>query len=289
VCKAIIHFINKIMSRYERDLLNELNDTKDLKTEGNPLQNIFDAMGSVRQIVGNPLFKAEITLHVSLRYWDFIAMVPIAPAALPAYLQNFMPVYLFGLTDLHGGYLRSTTLNPLGANWAWNAVANDPNVGIFNYTYNPGVMMAVWMNPPLIDGDLVYSVLDVTGGTNSLCRVVVHCNNIAYGTFLNSLSSDLIVVKQMRLFVPVANANQFQNPLTFGYQTLFGKLKTDSVDPYMYQLPTDFQNQIADIPISYPVDKNLILTYRQNFDCLDMDIVLYVEKVQPLTLRPRYK
>lgn len=278
----------KVMKSYEKTLLNKLRSSHYSSTD-DVLSNVKDAMGSLREIEGNPQFKAEITLHITLQYWDFIAGIPVAPAALPAYLQTFMPIYLFGLTDLHGGYLRSTVVNPLAQNWAWNAVANDPNVGIFNYTYNPGVMIAVWIVPPLMDGDLVYTVLDATGGTTILCRVVVHCNNIAYGTFLNSFSSDLIIVKQMRLFVPIANPNQFMNPLIFGYQTLFGKLKTDSVNPRTYQLPSDFQNQISDIPIKFPVDKNLFVTYKQDFDCQQMDIVLYVEKVEPLTLRNRYK
>lgn len=264
------------MKRYERELYEDLRSDK--KRPVSPISNVIESMGSIAQIVGNPLFKAEITLRVNLYYWDNIGGVFLLPAAIPPANQTGLPVYLFGLTDFHGGFVRSRQLTVLPLPWGWNAIAA-PSIGIWNYT----IWLNGFWNVVCQDGDYVMLVFNNVAGTNILGIVTIHCNNIAYGTFLNSFTSDLITVERMRLFTPIANIIQYRNPLTFAYQNLFGKLKTDTVDPYMYQLPGDFQNQIADIPISYPVDKNLMINYLQNFDCQQMEIVLYVKKVEPLT------
>ena len=72
-------------------------------------------------------------------------------------------------------------------------------------------------------------------------EVIIHCENVAYATFLNSFVSDLITINTLRYIVPIANINQFINPVVFGYQTLFGKLYTDNIDPRNFITSTDFQ------------------------------------------------
>ena len=124
------------------------------------------------------------------------------------------------------------------------------------------------------------------------CVIIIHCNNVPYGTLLNSFVSDFIRVNRIRYTIPPAGAapapiNQFLNPLVFGYQTLFGKLKTDTVDPHMYQTPSDFQNNISDIPVSFPIDKNLFINTYLEFDCQNITFNLFVNKIDPLTLRPK--
>jgi len=257
--------------KFERQLLNELSGTT---IPEQPLKNVLDNMGELRAVEGNPLFKAEITVNVSLTFWTG-AWNPIAPAALPANEQTLIPYTLFGLTDFYGGYSAARLLYPPPAPWLPNQYVINGHMGI---VFPAGV--------PTVPGDMVQAYDDPV--TNNVALVVIHCTNIAYGTFLNSFVSDLIKINQIRYIVPAANINQLQNTLTFAYQTLFGRLKTDSVDPRMYQTPADFQNQIADIPLSFPVDKNLFICNFMEFDCPQVTFVFFVNKVEPLTLRKLY-
>jgi hypothetical protein len=43
------------------------------------------------------------------------------------------------------------------------------------------------------------------------------------------------------------------------------------------------QPNICDIPIDLPVDKAMMLGFKMNFDCQHIDLVLFVDKVDPLT------
>lgn len=258
------------MLRSRKELLKGLLGKDSATRSEEPLKNIKDGMGSLSQVVGNPLFRAEVTLQINLQFTNG-AMVPIAPAALPANAQIPIPVYIFGLMDLWSGHTNASRVCPTtDPPWQWivSDIIDNP---IFFF---PGSFMNMG------DGYIEYQ--DVA--TGNFAHVTIHCTNVAYGTFVHSFVSDLITVNQIRYFVPPANINQFLNPLIFTYQTLFGKLKTDSVDPRMYVLPTDPQQNIADIPLKFPVDKNLGCDFYMNFDCPAVTMILFVEKVQPLTL-----
>lgn len=272
------------MKHYERELYNHLND--DARIQDEPLQNIKKSMGSLRHVQGNPMFKAEINLEITVTYSNDAAGV-IAPAALPAALQTGIPVYLLGLTDFYSGYEALRRVVPISPPW----VAGSPFLGA-------GSAFGIWQLTKFLGGYAIpaaqvgdmgmtfnASVAPFGIGDNYAADVNIHCNNIGYGTFLNSFVSDLIMINMLRLVVPAANINQFVNPLIFAYRTLFGKLESDSIDPRMYQTPGDFQNQIADIPVTFPVDKNLMIGFQMDTFCQLMNIQLFVEKVEPLTLR----
>lgn len=261
--------------KFQRELLGELKNSKRFTGEDAPLKNVLDNMGELRAVEGNPLFRAEITINVTVQYFDG-AWNPLAPAALPANEQTDLPFYLFGLTDFYGGYPTCRLLYAPPAPWIPNQYVINGHMGI--------VFPAVVQTVP---GDMVFAYDDPA--TANMALIVIHCTNVAYGTFLNSFVSDLIKVNQIRYIVPVANIFQLANTLTFGYQTLFGRLKTDSVDPRMYQVPTDFQNQISDIPLAFPIDKNLFIANNITFGCQFMTFVFFVSKIEPLTLRKLYQ
>lgn len=163
------------------------------------------------------------------------------------------------------------------------SLIGEPSVGI--YGYNKNIVLSTGVKK----GDLVltYTAIDYTVpvGTEAkyICEIIIHCDNIAYGTFLNSFSSELITINTLRYIVPIANINQFINPLTFFYQTLFGKYFEDDVDPRNYITNKDFQQQIADIPINLSIDKNLELILPMDYDCDNLNFVMFVEKVEQLT------
>lgn len=261
------------MNTGEKELL------KQFKTKNNhkPFENIRSEIGELRYIPGNPKFKAEISIQVNKYYFQDMGggvLVPVLPAALPGILQVSIPIYLFGLTDYLGGYAKSRNVKPvIGAWWLQQYVIWTPGVP------NPAFPLAQI-------GDLVFVYNAGALGNNYICLVYIHCNNVAYGTFLNSFVSDIIVLNMLRYTVPIANLNQLVNELTFGYQSLFGRVKTDSTDPQTYITQQTFQLQIADIPISLPIDKNIFMTTYMQFDCMVMNFILAVSQIKPLTLKP---
>lgn len=260
------------MKKYERTLLNNLQgDT--IRDE--PLKNVRHAIGSIAYAKGNPLTKTEISLQITSHFFDALGN-PVLPVALPVGLQTSLPVIIFSLTDFYGGFLRSRNINPITPPWVLL-----PNLcGIVNFTFFP---VAAWIQAISESGDLVLTYIDVPGMPNVYCLIVIHCNNVAYGTFLNSFVSDLITISVMRYIVPILNINQFINPLIFGTQSLFGKLAVDSVDPRMYITSRDFQQQISDIPVNLPIDKNLMIGLQLDIFCQQISFVLFVEKIEPLT------
>jgi hypothetical protein len=267
------------MNKYEKDLLNDLDYVSNLDE---PLSNIKNEIGYISQIVGNPKFKAEINIqirHVYLDLWAAPGNELIPFALVPAQLQVPLPIYLFGLTDFYGGFARSVLLTPPVLPFAFNPFV-PVSIGIYQYTTAvPGLAVT---NNLVSRGDLIIYLEDNTG--QYACMVYIHCPNISYGTFLNSFVSDFIRVNRIRYFA-LPNINQLINPLVFYYQTLFGKIKSDSVDPRTYQTSFEFQNNISDIPISFPIDKNLFINFYCEWDCEIIDLVLFVNKIDPLTLR----
>lgn len=259
------------MNKAEKVLLDSLKE----KNKNAPLENIRHEIGDLHYIPGNPKFKAEISIQVNKYYFQDMGggvIVPVLPAALPAALQLPIPVYLFGLTDYLGAYAKARTIKPVNIWWLQQYII-----------WQPLIPMPLF--PLAQPGDLVFVYNGAALGNNFICLIYIHCNNVAYGTFLNSFVSDIIILNMIRYTVPIANLNQLINDLLFGYQSLFGKVKTDSIDPQGYITQNTFQLQIADIPINLPIDKNIFMTTFMEFDCMVMNFILSVAKVQPLQLK----
>ena len=120
------------MKFYEKNLLDSLQSQE---TQDIPLKNVRNAMGHIGQTVGNPLSKTEIALSVDVFFVDNM-LAPVQPAALPVNLQNSLPVYIFGLTDFHGGYLRCRDIVKCNDQWMLFNPVGQPFVGIWNYNIN---------------------------------------------------------------------------------------------------------------------------------------------------------
>ena len=269
------------MKKFERNLLDDL---KGDSVKNVPLKEVRNALGAVANVVGNPLFKAEISIQVDTFFIDAAGPVQIAWPGLPIGLQTALPVYLLGLTDYYGGYAKSHQILPPQLGWFLS-----DTIGIFGSSswIGGGFIPAPFYLANAQAGDLWLSFQDTPGaGLAFKALVRIRCNNVSYGTFLNSFVSDLITVNTIRMFVPAANILQLTNPLIFGVQSLFGKLSTDSIDPRMFQTPDDFQNQISDIPVNIPINKDLMLCFNINIDCVHEELIFFVNKVEPLTNRP---
>lgn len=264
------------MKAARRKLLDTLKGKQPVNSE-EPFKNIKNALGSLANVKGNPLTKAEVRLQVSLRYYNPGAPAVVLPAALPAAMQTRLPVYLFGLTDSWGSYNNLVSLLPPFAPW------NKPRYGV-----NDCSPAGIWGQTSEFSG----GALAITGdwcdwgdGLQSYFNfpnyagVIIHCNNVAYGTFLNNFTSDTIYLSKIRFFIPLANINQLDNPIFFSYQSQFGSKAIDSIDLKMYGLSTNMQPNIIDLPVNMPVDKNFSMGFYQNFDCTDLSMILFIEKV----------
>lgn len=259
------------MKGYERELLKRLKGRQN-HLDNEPFKNIKEGLGSIQYAKGNPLTKTEISIQIRTIFIDNLGNV-LAPAALLPAEQLSIPIFIFGLTDFYAAFLKSRILSPINGAWVQAAALN--SFGI--------VGLNVFLAPIFAaeNGDLYLSY--TSNVSVNTANVIIHCNNVAYGTFLNSFVSDLITIDTIRNIIPIANVNQFVNPLIFGYQTLFGKTYSDSIDPRNYITSRDFQQQISDIPINLPIDKNIMLAFQLDVFCQLYSMILFVEKVEPLT------
>jgi hypothetical protein len=223
----------------------------------------------INQIVGNPTFKAEITLQVFVRFYDQ-AVVGTPAAVVPgAPQQGDLPLYLFGNIDYYANYARARQLVPGAAGWLYADMAvlriGD---GITGYTPLPHAAASVRytsgtiFNNLTLPGDLLILIpmagFAAGAGTSITAEIIIRCPNVPYTSFLTALSSDTCTLNMIRYVVPGAAVAQLTRQITFIRNSLFGKTSTDTLDPQTFITPGTFQPQIADIPITLPVDKNLV-------------------------------
>lgn len=227
-------------------------------------------VGALSQVVGNPAFKAEITLQVFVRYYSQ-AVVGTPAAVVPgAAQQTNLPLYLFGNTDSAAGFARARQQVPGGGGWTY-ADMKVLRVGNGEVDYKPLPHAAAAVdyasgtifNNLAQNGDMLFLIpmagfVAGAAATTVTAEILVRCPNVPYNTFLSSLNSDKIVINMIRYVVPAAAVAQLGQQVTFIRQSLFGKTSVDTLDPQTFVTPGTFQPQIADIPITTEVDKNFI-------------------------------
>jgi hypothetical protein len=227
-------------------------------------------VGAINQIVGNPAFKAEITLQAFVRYYSQAVVGTPVVAVPPAGQQTNLPLYLFGNTDRAANYAKSRQLVPAGAGWTYGDMkVITCGSGEVDFKPLPHAAAAVdyasgtIFNNLAQAGDLLF-IIPMAGfvagaaATTVSAEILIRCPNVPYSTFLASLNSDKIELNMIRYVVPAAAVAQLGQQITFIKQSLFGKTSTDTLDPQTFVTPGTFQPQIADIPITVPIDKNFV-------------------------------
>ena len=241
---------------------------------GGQVSNSSGVDASISQIVGNPAFKAEISLQVFVRYYSQAVVGTPVAAVPPAGQQTNLPLYIFGSADFRANYAKARQLVTGGAGWTYNdmAVVNYGN-NADNVFYYPlphaaaavGYTIGTQFFNLMQNGDLLF-VIPMAGfvagaaATTVAAEILVRCPNVPYTTLLASLMSDNLTLNMIRYVVPAAATAQFANQITLIKNSLFGKASTDTLDPQTFITPGTFQPQIADIPITLPVDKFLALS-----------------------------
>ena len=256
----------------ERRLYNKLSGrSNSLETLPGGQQSVSAGVGAnIQQIVGNPAFKAEITLQFFVRYYSQAVVGTPAAVVPPAGQQTNLPLYVFGHTDFCGKYAKARQLVPGGAGWVYADMAilegGDGRTGYFPLPHAAAsveYISGTAFNNLLLNGDMLFLIpmagfVAGAAATSVTAEIVVRCPNVPYTTLLAALSSDLFTINMIRYVVPAANVAQLGQQVTLMKQSLFGKTATDTLDPQTFITPGTFQPQIADMPITIDVDKNFI-------------------------------
>jgi len=264
------------MTPSEEQLLSQMSDYDNLEEIGGGNRN-HAIDGAVGGVLGNPVFTAQFTLRLTQVYYDETGAAVILPAALPAALQVNNPVYVFGKADFSGTFNKSRQAIPFvnGGAGFWNYLEH----GIVG---KGTLATASSQYPTAVDGDLVF-ISQATVAANVYTRIaIVHCPNVAYGTLLDSISSDTFRINMIRYTVDPTLTAQLANQISILRQTLFGKTSNDTIDPQAYITGNTFNRNISDIPLEIGVDKNLVLGMQMLFNVQLADWVITVQSTNKL-------
>lgn len=290
------------------NMRNNLNNFSDVQGGQTPLSSGIGA-GMTPQ-VGNPIFRSQIDVKVSLVFSqsEFTSAsgvqtqgitAQLAPISLPARDKVNLPVYMFGNSDFAANYARSANISR-PENWTFldaSVVKGfgdvititselDPAYFTANQTYQIPSMAAVLGKAKRGDIVLRYVdkyVVDTTDLFLVTAEVIISCPQVAYSTLLDSLSSDTFSINGFRYTVQdVSKIAQFDNAVDLVTQSMFGKLATDSINPNSMKLPSNQQDNIIDIPLTYGFDKNKIIITEINYDCPAFTWSLFIPTVQKI-------
>jgi hypothetical protein len=239
--------------------------------------------------VGNPQFTAQFDMSLKLLYFTengagvYTLKTPAQLAAAQAQLATKLPAFLFGHSDYAGGFARLKAAFPVAGGWLYGI----PFVYGTGDT-RPGCIYSVFdasVTAQLVQGDLVQPFTATLGGVNYVALSVIRCNQVAYGTLLDSLGSDMFQMNMIRYILSdTSNVGlaQYANNISVFKQSLFGKFDSDFVSPNSFKLPEQQQDGVIDIPLVKGIDKQIALATLQNYDVPNVQWSIFVAMVNKL-------
>lgn len=237
---------------------------------------------------GNPAFTAQFDLSLNLLYFTengagvYTQITAAALLAAQPSLATKLPQFIFGNSDYAGGFARLRAATPINV-WAYGTPfiygSGDTTPGsIFSaFTATVKALLSV--------GDLVIPFTATLGGVNYVALSVVHCNQVAYGTLLDALSSDMFQMNMIRYIMSDTTATglaQYTNNINIFKQSLFGKFDSDFISPNSFKLPEQMQDGVIDIPLVKGIDKQIALAVLQNYNTPLVQWSLFVAQVNKL-------
>jgi len=235
---------------------------------------------------GNPAFTAQFDVQLNLLYFTENAGVYTVKtaaqilAAQPS-LATKLPHFLFGNTDYQGGFARLKAAVQLAV-WAYDIPFINGSI------VQPGCVFSAFdanVKALLNTGDLVLPFTATLGGVNYVALSVIHCTQVAYGTLLQALSSDMFQMNMIRYIISDTTAvglAQYQNNINIFKQSLFGKFDSDFVSPNSFKLPEQMQDGVIDIPLVKGIDKQIALAVQANYNVPNLQWSLFVAMVNKL-------
>lgn len=257
----------------------------------------------------NPAFQSQIDIQIQVVFnTTYITNTEgdirylqgkVAPEDLPIEGKVGIPVILFGHSDFAGGYQKAINLQDLNGLKFIDAkivTSDSPSVQIQDPANTLGTGIGEIVIPSyarainkVTKGDMILTYL-VSINTSvptqtalTIAEVIIKCKDVAYGTLLNSISSDLFTINGIRYSVPaLAFTGQFDNAFTLANQSLFGKVNNDTFNPMSQLTPQQQQSNVVDLPFIWKIDKNKILVTYINFDTPSFNLSLFIPTVAKL-------
>lgn len=268
------------LTKEDKKLLNLLNSKVD---------NADAAPGTeqlrLNPIAGNPPFKAQFDVSIIVKYFSvaggvYTGVTAAALAAAAPSLATPLAAFVFGQSDFAGGFKKAQGQFPVNV-WAYDTPfvygRDFPNTEYGELDATAKAVLQV--------GDLVIPYYGSPGATDYVALVILRCQQVAYGTLVDSLSSDRFWVNNIRYVLTdttAAGLLQYDNEIKVQSQSLFGLFKENSVSPTSFKQPMQFQAGIVDIPIDQGVDKNVLIGTYINYDSVNQKWSIFVRNFDRL-------
>ncbi len=283
------------MSKKNLSLYDQLNGSDNLEISKAPISKNRSLGAAIQGIVGNPQFKAEISLNIIVKYYSQAVVgtpVEVAATGIPAGQKTKLPLYLFGYNDYNGGYKAAkNTVQATGWNltdskmYLHGANAADPTINPLPHAAGsvPYALGSVYNNV-VENGDFVL-VIPMNGfvagaaATTVIAEIIVKCPNVSYGSLLSSLASDTFLINMIRYTVDPTLLTQLQNQISIVSQSIFGKTSKDTLDPNTYITGGTYNKNIADIPLALVVNKFVGLCVPINYDSVSISWTVTIQKI----------
>jgi hypothetical protein len=234
---------------------------------------------------GNPAFTAQFDVQFLLRFFSVAAGVytGLTPAALLAAaptLATQLNIFLFGNSDFSSGFAKLQAQFPLAV-WSYGA----PFIYGKDYPVVNGVPLDATALAQLTKGDLVIPYYATVGGTDYQGLAIIRCTQVAYGTLLDALNSDMFTMNMIRYIMADTSSTglaQYNNNIFVMKQSLFGKFDSDFISPNSFKLPEQMQDGVIDIPLVKGIDKQIALATAVNYAVSPVQWSLFVAMVNKL-------
>jgi hypothetical protein len=241
------------------------------------VENSESSIGAkVGGIKGNPVFKDQFNFRFKILYES--AGLLVDPSALPPVLQVPLPVFLFGNSDFAGGFNKARSYFPINS---W--VPNPANAYGIQGKETDAIPTAIFA-PFIKTGDLYFAFNTIAGVPVHTAVIIVNCPQVAYGSLLDSLNSDVLNINMIRYIVDPANENQFSNQILIIAKSIFGKTTDDKFDPGTFVTGKTFNMNIADIPINMEINRTKAICFYIEHDCVNFSWSITVSDTKKITL-----
>lgn len=280
------------MTEAQQKLLQALNSNVDAfdsyfedESADAPVVSKLPDAPKMAKMRGNPAFSAQFDITVYKKYFTLNSgtYTEIAASALNAALKNALPFFLFGFNDYLAGFSNLKKIYPVNSNWTLG------RPGIYGKDFLDGSYDST-VTAYLQQGDLVIPFTSALpgSGTTTTALVIVRCNQVAYGTLLQSLASDRFVLNNIRYVVAdetATNLAQYANNIGIHKLSLFGKNDNDFTSPNSFKVPEQQQKNLIDVPLKLGIGKEQSLASYTNFAVTEITWSTFVWTVRKLSAR----
>lgn len=272
------------MTRSEQNLRRRFNTRVDSYDNADAPAAVAPARTQLMATKGNPGFTAQFDIQILLRYFSVAAGVytAVTPAGLLAAaptLATKLNAFIFGNSDFGAGFAKLQAAFPVQV-WAYG----DPFIFGKDTPIVNGVALDATARAQLVRGDLVIPYF-ATSGLAYQGFVIIRCTQVAYGTLLDALASDMFTMNMIRYIMADQTAvglAQYNNNIFVCKQSLFGKFDSDFVSPNSFKLPEQMQNGVIDIPLVKGIDKQIALATAVDYAVSPVQWSVFVEMVNKL-------